>query len=223
MHYEARDGSAQQVRTRIVVGADGARSAVARQTVPGAEAIPCVFAYHEIVRSPPTGMHDFDGSRCDVYYQGRLSPDFYGWVFPHGATASVGIGSARKGFRLREAEPRCASPRASTRSKPCDARAHRSRFGRCGLGQWPRCGVAGAAGVVAPASGEGMYYAMEGGRIAAVAAAESAPAAGAALGPLASASVGTWSCVLDLGMMPWFWYSSDKRRRCSSASARIPT
>ena len=25
-------------------------------------------------------------SRCDVYYQGGLSPDFYAWVFPHGAT-----------------------------------------------------------------------------------------------------------------------------------------
>ena len=31
----------------------------------------------------------------------RLSPDFYGWVFPHGETTSVGTGSARKGFSLR--------------------------------------------------------------------------------------------------------------------------
>ena len=50
--------------------------------------VPFVFAYHEIVRTPSSG---FDGGRCDVYYQGRLSPDFYGWVFPHGATASVGM------------------------------------------------------------------------------------------------------------------------------------
>jgi geranylgeranyl diphosphate/geranylgeranyl-bacteriochlorophyllide a reductase len=38
-----------------------------------------------------------------VYYQGKLSPDFYGWVFPHGNTLSIGTGSADKGFSLRNA------------------------------------------------------------------------------------------------------------------------
>src|SRR5262249_9941056 len=87
------------VRARIVIGADGAKSSVAAQCIKGADRVPYVFAYHEIVRSPADG---FDATRCDVYYQGRLSPDFYGWVFPHGATTSVGSGSARKGFSLRQ-------------------------------------------------------------------------------------------------------------------------
>jgi len=60
-----------------------------------------VFAYHEIVRAPAVKPPGYDGARCDVYYQGRLSPDFYGWVFPHGETVSVGTGSACKGFSLR--------------------------------------------------------------------------------------------------------------------------
>lgn len=51
--------------------------------------------------SPTDGQGGFDGSRCDVYYQGALSPDFYGWVFPHGDTASVGVGTAQRGFSLR--------------------------------------------------------------------------------------------------------------------------
>ncbi len=33
---------------------------------------------------------------------GTVSPDFYGWVFPHGDTISVGTGSAVKGFSLRD-------------------------------------------------------------------------------------------------------------------------
>ena len=61
-----------------------------------------MFAYHEIVRSPDNS-DDFDVSRCDVYYQGEVSPDFYGWVFPHGQTTSVGMGSANKGLSLRGA------------------------------------------------------------------------------------------------------------------------
>src|SRR5262249_5098728 len=87
--YEGRDamGVAQPVavRARSVIGADGALSAVGRQCVPGADKIRYVFAYHEIVRSPDD--HDaFDGTRCDVIYRGKLSPDFYSWIFPHGVT-----------------------------------------------------------------------------------------------------------------------------------------
>jgi geranylgeranyl reductase len=88
-----------RVRARVVIGADGAKSAVAAQCIEGARLMPHVFAYHEIVRAPVAG---FDGNRCDVYYQGRLSPDFYGWVFPHGDTVSVGSGSMCKGFSLRQ-------------------------------------------------------------------------------------------------------------------------
>ena len=86
------------VRARAVIGADGAKSAVAAQCIDGAKEMPHVFAYHEIIRAPAAG---FDGKRCDVYYQGQISPDFYGWVFPHGDTVSVGSGSMRKGFSLR--------------------------------------------------------------------------------------------------------------------------
>ena len=84
------------VRARCVIGADGAKSAVARQVVPGADRGRYVFAYHEIIRTPQG--EGVDPERCDVYYRGSLSPDFYGWVFPHGDTMSVGTGSADKGF-----------------------------------------------------------------------------------------------------------------------------
>jgi geranylgeranyl reductase len=45
-------GASVSVRARAIIGADGAASAVGRQAVPGAEHMPYVFAYHEIVRSP---------------------------------------------------------------------------------------------------------------------------------------------------------------------------
>ena len=85
VHYEERaaDGTMVEktVRARALIGADGALSAVARQCLPGADRLPYVFAYHEIVRAPPMES-SFDGTRCDVYYRGTVSPDFYGWVFP---------------------------------------------------------------------------------------------------------------------------------------------
>ena len=47
-----RAGLPASLQGLVAIGADGARSAVARQCVPGADETPFVFAYHEIVRSP---------------------------------------------------------------------------------------------------------------------------------------------------------------------------
>ena len=51
---------------------------------------------------PHPGWHGYDGRRCDIFYQGSYSPDFYAWVFPHGDTTSIGTGSAHKGFSLKD-------------------------------------------------------------------------------------------------------------------------
>jgi geranylgeranyl reductase len=211
-----RDGSPQvrQVRAHAVIGADGARSTVARQSVPGADRMPCVFAYHEIVRSPTDGA--FDGRRCDVYYRGRLSPDFYGWVFPHGATTSVGTGSAQKGFALREAVG--ALRIAAGLDQTATIRREGAPIPLRPLRRWDdgrNVVLAGdAAGVVAPASGEGIYYAMEGGRLAG----EAADAFLDSRDPRALATArrrfmrAHGRVFWILGMMQRFWYSSDARR-----------
>ena len=106
-----------KVRTRMVLGADGARSEVARQAIEGGREVPFVYAYHEILRTPATAPAKYDGSRCDVYYQGELSPDFYAWIFPHGDTISAGAGTAHKGFSIRNAVGAAAKAR-QFRSNP---------------------------------------------------------------------------------------------------------
>jgi len=208
----------EQVRARAVIGADGARSGVARQCVPGSEKTPFVFAYHEIVRAPQ-GQKEADeanGATCDVIYRGTVSPDFYAWIFPHGDTMSIGTGSARKGFSLRKA-----------------VGAVRERAGLAGLETIRREGapiplkpmrrwdngrdvvLAGdAAGVVAPASGEGIYYAMLCGRLAADAVDTFRETGKASALKLARKRFmrkhGT--VFLVLGIMQRYWYSNDKRR-----------
>jgi geranylgeranyl diphosphate/geranylgeranyl-bacteriochlorophyllide a reductase len=213
VRFDPRDGSQQRVRARVVIGADGAKSSVAEQCIDGSKRIRHVFAYHEIVRAPVNG---FDGTRCEVYYQGRLSPDFYGWVFPHGETVSVGSGSMRKGFSLR---------RSVSSLRELAGLANSETLRREGapiplrpMRRWDNGRdviVAGdAAGVVAPASGEGIYYAMEGGRLAAEAV--DAFLVTGRVRALQSARRRFMRAhgrvFLILRMMQWFWYSSDKRR-----------
>ncbi len=222
VHFEERrcaEESASfpaQIHARAVIGADGAKSEVARQNVKDAEKTKYVSAYHEIIQTPEHPPEDYEASRCDVYYNGSMSPDFYGWVFPHGNTASIGVGSAVKGFSLRN---------ATSLVRKAAGLEHAETLRREGapiplkpLRYWDNgknVVLAGdAAGVVAPASGEGIYYAMAGGRMA-------ADAVDAFL------KTGQAKCLKQarkqfmkehgrvffvLGMLQYFWYSSDKRR-----------
>ena len=211
-----RGGDFQRVRAKLVIGADGARSAVARENIKDAEKMRCVFAYHEVIAAPESTPQGFDGSRCDVLYQGHLSPDFYAWVFPHGEQASVGVGSAHKGFSLRGAVE---TMRENMGLDSCETvRCEGAPIPMKPLKKWDNGRdvlVAGdAAGVVAPASGEGIYYAMTCGRIAAQTADEFVRTANpAVLKKARNAFMKEHGRVFwVLGIMQHFWYSSDKRR-----------
>ena len=203
------------------------KSKVAKQCIPGAEKLRCVLAYHEIVKAPDNAnKEDFDGNRCDVWYQGRLSPDFYAWVFPHGNHCSIGVGSEKKDFSAPDA----------VRQLRQDVKLDDAETVRCEgapiplkpLKRWDdgrNVLLAGdACGVVAPASGEGIYYAMLGGRLA-------AEAVGCFL------ETGDAKTLLNarkqfmklhgrvfwiLGLLQRFWYSTDAKREKFVSMCRDP-
>jgi geranylgeranyl diphosphate/geranylgeranyl-bacteriochlorophyllide a reductase len=177
IHVVYRDkatGEERELVTQMIIGADGARSNVARDAIPGAAKIPYVIAYHEIIEAPErqdAANADYDPRRCDVVYDGAISPDFYGWVFPHGRHASVGMGTMVDGVDLKDATARL---RAASGLTDCRTiRKEGAPIPLKPLDRWDNgqdVVVAGdAAGVVAPSSGEGIYYAMACGRAAATA------------------------------------------------------
>lgn len=220
------EASIARVRARAVIGADGARSEVGRQCIPGAERMPYVFAYHEIVTSPTDKATAFDASRCDVYYRGLLSPDFYGWVFPHGETTSVGTGSAQKGFSLRSAVGelrKCAGLQDAATVRREGAPIPMRPLRRWDNGRDVL--LAGdAAGVVAPASGEGIYYAMACGRFAADAVHDFLETGDSrALGKARRRFMKLHGRVFwVLGIMQRFWYRNDRRRERFVSICRDP-
>ncbi len=172
IYRDKATGQDQSLSCRIIIGADGARSDVARAEVPGGDKIPYVIAYHEIIEAPAKTAI-YDPARCDVIYDGAISPDFYGWVFPHGASCSVGMGTGVDGVDLKAAT---AALRVASGLEGCKTlRKEGAPIPLHPLDKWDNgrdVVLAGdAAGVVAPSSGEGIYYAMVGGRVAATAAA----------------------------------------------------
>ncbi|MEM8767215.1 MAG: geranylgeranyl diphosphate reductase [Pseudomonadota bacterium] len=213
-HGNDRSGPLSQIRARVVIGADGANSAVAKARVRGSEKGGFVAAYHEIVKAPAADP-DYDGSRCDIYYRGDLSPDFYSWIFPHGDVLSVGTGTARKGFSIRQS---VTDLRRLTGLQGETVRREGAPIPLKPLPRWDdgkNVVLAGdAAGVVAPASGEGIYYAMVGGQLAAEAA-HSCLATGnpKALRRARRQFMRAHGRVFwILGIMQRFWYTTDKRR-----------
>lgn len=225
VHYRPKEEATQlsHVRARMVIGADGALSAVGRQEVPGADKTKFVFAYHEIVeaRADQAGAQ-----RCEIYYRGSLSPDFYAWVFPHGDTMSVGVGSAHKGFSLKGSVEDLRGLTGLSQART--VRKEGAPIPLKPLRRWDNGRdvlLAGdAAGVVAPASGEGIYYAMLGGRLSADAAHEflrtgdARALAGARKRFMKAHGRVFWV----LGIMQYFWYSSDKRRERFVSMCRDP-
>lgn len=225
VHFRPKgDGEPQSLRAKIVIGADGALSQVGRQEVPGAEKTRFVFAYHEIISTPPAETGDPD--RCEIHYRGTLSPDFYAWIFPHGDTMSVGTGSANKGFSLK----------TSVRDlRACTGLDETATIRREGapiplkpLKRWDNgrdVVLAGdAAGVVAPASGEGIYYAMLGGRLAAEAAEEALATGDArALAQARKRFMKLHGRVFFiLGVMQFFWYRTDRLREAFVSICKDP-
>lgn len=204
------------VRAGCILGADGANSEVAKQILPKSERVPFVFAYHEIIETPPEGESGFTADRCDVYYQGKLSPDFYAWIFPHGTSMSIGTGSAHKGFSLRDSVGRLREQVGLTNARTI--RREGAPIPLRPLKRWDNGKdvllVGDAAGCVAPSSGEGIYYAMACGRMAS----EGVDAFlrtndARELAKVRKTFMKAHGRVFwILGMMQWFWYRNDRLR-----------
>jgi len=210
-------GHEQGFRTRVVIGADGANSRVTTEHLRGSKRIKHVFAYHEIVESPEPGENPgFDPVRCDVYYQGRISPDFYGWVFPHGKHTSIGTGTAKKGWSLRKATEDLRIASGLEHNKL--VRKEGAPIPLKTLKRWDNgkdiLVTGDAAGAVAPSSGEGIYYAMASGRQCADAAGEFLKTGDAScLKAARKAFMKSHGQVFFiLGIMQYFWYSTDMLR-----------
>ena len=212
----ARGSEPVRVRGKVIIGCDGGNSAVARAALPANEKPHFVSAYHEVIESPPEGWHGFEGGRCDIFYQGHLSPDFYAWIFPHGDKTSVGVGSAVKGFEMRDAVARLRQQTGLDQFKTI--RVEGAPIPLKPRKRWDNgkdVVVAGdAAGVVAPASGEGIFYAMTAGRFAAEAAGTFLDTGDAAVLKTARKRFMKLhgQVFMVLGMMQWFWYRSDNMR-----------
>ncbi len=161
----ARLGGAS-VRADVVVGADGANGVVAR----AAGLDPGIVLGVALEGNVPWPVLPPERYRRTAVIELGSVPGGYGWVFPKGDHANIGVGGwGSEGPRLRTHLDRLIGSEGLDREAMVDVRGHRLPMRRSG--GVPACGrvllVGDAAGLVDPLSGDGIYEAFVSARLAA--------------------------------------------------------
>ena len=166
-------------RSRLVIGADGASSAVARSAGLRENLMPGL-AWEAEVLADPGVVKAFSQT---LFLDWGSFPGGYGWVFPKGDHFSIGVGGPARlskwmmpyyrklmeylanGYGMRDTGNGIQIlSTASLKSWPIPVRVKKSRFhnGRVIV-------VGDAGGLTDPLTGEGIYYAVRSGKLAAAA------------------------------------------------------
>jgi geranylgeranyl reductase len=161
-------GQLKTIRVAAVIGADGAYSPTAKAL--GLPNVPRCVALQERFRLPPEKMARWEDT-ADLYLGAEVSPDLYAWAFPKKDHITVGIGAGHGQTKnvkqlLANLKQRIAADleggeiiMQEAHALPMHPRPQMA-FDRAML-------IGDAAGLVVGTSGEGIYWAMKSGKMAA--------------------------------------------------------
>jgi geranylgeranyl reductase len=163
-----RDEREEYLTCDALIGADGAGSSVAKSV--GRPTVRHASAIQERLELPPDAMEYYE-DLAELYLGDDISPDFYGWVFPKSDHVAIGTGcrpehanrsySFLEGVKARAGNKLRGAKRILLEGHPLPmSRNKKLVFGRVLL-------VGDAGGMVAHTSGEGIYFSMAAGRLAA--------------------------------------------------------
>ena len=154
------------VRAAFLVGADGANGIVARAAGLGDGIVRGVALEGNV----PWSVLERGAYESAAWVELGVVPGGYGWVFPKGDHANLGVGGwMEEGPRLRNHLARLARAHGVDPAAVTDVRGHRLPMRKLGaLAARGRTLLVGdAAGLVDPLSGDGMYEAFVSARLAA--------------------------------------------------------
>lgn len=169
-----RQGRIETVRSRVVIGADGALSAVRRAAFPSRPPCPAMLAIQaRLEAASPPEAHE-------VVFSGHLT-DFYAWAIPKPGGVLVGAAFSDLARARDRFEAILDAMRRAVGLEGAEIERSARRLTRPGRREHLLAGdarmlLAGeAAGLVSPSSGEGLSFALESGAAAGAAAGTDAP------------------------------------------------
>jgi len=158
----------ESIEVDAVIAADGANSTVAKQV--GAERPQVYLAVQEKVQLTGKAKKFYE-DRCEIWYGAGISPNLYGWVFPKADFATIGTGAPYGHGRYMDDYMAAFKKRLNGRidgAKLLKRQAHPLPMGPIKKKVYGNVLLVGdAAGTVMPISGEGIYYGIMSGKLAA--------------------------------------------------------
>ena len=148
----------------FIIGADGANSKTAEELG---------FPPNELqVIAMQQRFHYCDKLKpyeelVEIWFDGDVSPDFYGWIFPKTDHIAIGTGTEFRKHNLKELQHRFVNKIGITEKPYLDEAAKIPMKPRKSFTQENAILVGDAAGLVTPANGEGIFFAMRSGKLGA--------------------------------------------------------
>ena len=152
------------ISARRIIGADGANSKTAAALhFPPNELK--VIAMQQRFKYTPS-VEKFSNI-VEIWFDGEVSPDFYGWIFPKADHLAIGTGTEDNQHNIKVLQRRFIEKIGITDKPYLDEAAKIPMKPRKSFTQEKSILVGDAAGLVTPANGEGIFFAMRSGKLGA--------------------------------------------------------
>ncbi|MGQ9722263.1 MAG: geranylgeranyl reductase family protein [Candidatus Jordarchaeum sp.] len=168
--------ASETYQTKMVAGADGVNSIIKKLLNPMDDRKSLGFCVQYLMSMKPELIDERFGKRNEFYYGGDVSPFGYAWIFPKGDCLAVGVGALLSKVKENlktylenfvKNHPVASQKLEGAKVIRFDA-ALVPLSGLTSINYSDRIVLVGdAAGTVSPITGEGMYYSMVSGKIAA--------------------------------------------------------
>jgi geranylgeranyl reductase len=154
------------VEASFVIGADGANSKSADELGFPPNDLKVIAMQQRFQYSEALKPYE---ELVEIWFDGEVSPDFYGWIFPKTDHIAIGTGTEEHRHNIRQLQQRFVEKIGLTEKPYLDEAAKIPMKPRRAFTQERAILVGDAAGLVTPANGEGIFFAMRSGKLGALA------------------------------------------------------
>ena len=152
------------LQARRIIGADGANSKTADELRFPPNELKVIAMQQRFHYTP--SIEKFSDI-VEIWFDGEVSPDFYGWIFPKADHLAIGTGTEDRKHNIKALQKRFVEKIGITDTSYLDEAAKIPMKPRRSFTQEKAILVGDAAGLVTPANGEGIFFAMRSGKLGA--------------------------------------------------------
>lgn len=207
------DASGQGVSTiqaKFVLGADGANSKTAHELAFPSNEFKAVAIQQRFHYAPELARYQ---NLVEIWFDGEVSPDFYAWVFPKADHIAVGTGTEDTRGNIKQLQKRFREKLGLHLEPYYEEAAKIPMHPRKLFARDTVALIGDAAGLVTPSNGEGIFFAMKSGKMAAHTLLNMLAGKARSLSEYEKTFRKTYfSIYAGLALLQWVYYRNDRLR-----------